>query len=77
MVRVRSKVFKADGSTVKLPMMSASVEQGEILVQSPTAVTLERGDVIRWRARFSGVPTLAQHGACQIVVGVANKPLPD
>lgn len=74
-VRVRARVFKADGSTIKLPLMSAPIDQSLVLVQRSAPVTLERGDVVRWRARFSGVPTVSQGGACQVVLGVANKPI--
>ncbi len=74
-VRVRPKVFKADGSSFRLPLISADIEDNGVQVERTTEVTLERGDVIRWRSRFKGVATLMQEGTCQVIFGVANKEL--
>lgn len=74
-VRLRAKVFKADGSSIKLPPIRASLQDTGVALQRSTRVSLGRGDIIRWRLRFRGVPEVAQDGACTIIVGVANQEL--
>ncbi len=76
-VRVRVKVFKADGTRISLGMLEATVgDAGNATATKLVDVSLAAGDVVRWRYTFRDFPTMDRLDTL-VLIGAASRPGPD
>lgn len=73
-VRARVKVFKADGTRIGLGMMEATVGgAGNAMATKLVDLSLEPGDVVRWRFTFRDFPTMDRLDTL-VLIGAMSRP---